>query len=291
MKSRITIALAGWLGLGAAMLAAQTARLAVPGSVIAGSAFSVPTSGSGKGTFYMVGPGQALRREVQLGDAISITAGEVPNAGHYTALLVGPSATQEAEFDVTPAPEPATLSFLAKPSRLPVNLPDGISGVVYVFDAFGNLVLEPKQVTFELSVAGGATQTQSVSTHSGVAWLKLHSAPKAGAAQFQARIDNLTAKRVVQQVSGDPCNLRMSARKSGGRIELETQPLLDCSGNAVPDGTIVTFKESHNGTETTVDVPIKRGVARTTVPDYENGVISVATGVVMGNEIRLGGGL
>jgi hypothetical protein len=291
MKSSITFALAGWLALGATVLAAQTAPLAMPGSVTAGSAFSVATSGSGKGTFYLVGPGQALRREVQLGETISIAAGEVPNAGHYTVLLVGPSATQEAKFDVSPAPEPATLSFLAKPSRLPVNLPDAISGVVYVFDAFGNLVLEPKQVTFDLSVAGGGTQTQSVSTHNGVAWIKLHSAPKVGAAQFQARIDNLTAKRVVQQVSGDPCNLRMSARKSGGRIELETQPLLDCSGNALPDGTIVTFKESHNGTETTVDVPIKRGVARTSVPDYENGVISVATGVVMGNEIRMGGGL
>jgi hypothetical protein len=291
MKSRITFALAGWLALGAVVLAAQTAPLAVPSRVTAGSSFSVPTSGSGKATFYLVGPGQALRRALQLGDTISIAAGEVPNAGHYTVLLVGPSGTQAAELDVTAAAEPATLSFLAKPSRLPVNLPDAISGVVYVFDAFGNLVLDPKQVTFELSVSGGATQTQSISTHNGVAWLKLHSAPKAGAAQFQARIDNLTAKRVVQQVSGDPCNLRMSARKSGGRIELETQPLLDCSGNAVPDGTIVTFKESSNGTETTVDVPIKRGVARTTVPDYQNGVISVATGVVMGNEIRLGGGL
>ena len=291
MRLRTTFALAAWLALWAAMLAAQSAPLAMPGSVTAGSAFSISTSGSGQAVFYLVGPEQALRRDLQLGDTISIAAGELHNAGHYTALLVGPSSAQAADFDVTAAPEPATLSFLAKPSRLPVNLPDGISGVVYVFDAFGNLILDPKQISFDLSEAGGATQTQSVSTRNGVAWLKLHSAPKAGAAQFEAHIAKLSAKRIVQQVSGDPCNLRMSARKSNGQIELETQPLLDCSGNAVPDGTIVTFKESFNGTETTVDVPIKRGVARTTVPDYRNGVISVATGVVMGNEIRLGGGL
>lgn len=287
MTSRFILVFASWALLGTAL--AQNTLPGVPGTVIAGSAFAVPTSGSGKATFFIVGPGQVLRRNVNLGDTISFSVGEVHNAGHYTAVLVGPSSTQTADFDVVAA-EPATLSFLAKPSRLPVNLPDGISGVVYVFDAYGNLVLQPKQVSFELSESGGAAQTQKVSTRNGVAWVKLNSAPKAGAAQFQAQVDNVSAKRVVQQVSGDPCNLRMSARRSGDRIELETQPLLDCGGNAVPDGTVVTFKEAYQGTETTVDVPIKRGVARTTVPEQNGAVISVATGIVMGNEIQWRGG-
>ncbi len=76
------------------------------------------------------------------------------NAGHYVALLVGSSAPQRAEIDVLAAAQPANLSFLAKPSRLPVDLSDGISGVVYVFDDFRNLVLEPLPVSFELSAVG-----------------------------------------------------------------------------------------------------------------------------------------
>ena len=70
---------------------------------------------------------------------------------------------------------------------------------------------------------------------------------------------------------------------------LETEPVRDCSGNAVSDGTIVTFTQTYNGhSEATVDVPLKRDVARTELPAREGSVISVATGVVMGNEIRLG---
>jgi hypothetical protein len=60
----------------------------------------------------------------------------------------------------------------------------------------------------------------------------------------------------------------------------------DCSGNPVPDGTIVTFTEAYSGGEATVDVPLKRGVAKTEMPAYDGATISVAAGVVMGNEIR-----
>jgi hypothetical protein len=80
----------------------------------------------------------------------------------------------------------------------------------------------------------------------------------------------------------------MSAHPSGARLLLETEPVRDCGGNAVPDGTIVTFKETYSGGEATVDVPVKRGIARAEMPAYNGARISVATGVVMGNEIRWG---
>jgi hypothetical protein len=282
MKLRFAFVLAIW----AVTAMAQTEPLRWPKSIEAGSAASVATTGIGKAVLYIVGPGQALRRDVQLGEQIVLVAGELHNAGRYSAFLVGPTSTQAAEFDVTPVAQPTTLSFLAKPSRLPVDLHDGISGVVYVFDAFRNLILAPTEVSFELSESGGAAQTRTVATHNGVAWIRLDSAPKSGAAQFLARAGDITEKRVVQQVPGEPCNLRMSARRSGSRVELETEPLRDCKGNAVPDGTIVTFIERNGGTESTVDVPLKRGVAQTTLPAEDGSTISVATGVVMGNEIR-----
>lgn len=280
MKLRFTLAL-----MAATLCGAQTAPLELPSKIAAGSTLSISTDGNGSAVLYVVGPGQALRRDVQLGGKIVLAPGELHNAGHYSVFLVGPVSTQAAEFDVTSAPQASTLSFLAKPSRLPVDLHDGISGVVYVFDAFRNLVLAPTQVSFELSEIGGVAQARTAVTHDGAAWVRLDSAPKAGAAQFLARVGDLTEKRIVQLVPGEPCNMHMSAHRSGMRVELETEPLRDCKGNAVPDGTVVTFIERNNGTESTVDVPLKRGVARTNLPANDGATISVATGVVMGNEI------
>lgn len=118
----------------------------------------------------------------------------------------------------------------------------------------------------------------------------MNSAAKAGAAQFQANIGSIRERRVVQQVAGDPCTVRMSARESGPRILLETEPVRDCSGNAVPDGTVVTFTETYGDSQASVDVPLKRGIARTEMPARRGAVISAAIGVVMGNEIHWNGG-
>lgn len=274
---------------GKPLAAAESAGLHVPKIVEAGSTFSIATSASGNGVLYIVSPVGVLRRSAAPGEAIVVGPGDISNAGHYLALLTGPSSTDKAEFDVVAARQPASLSFLAKPSRLPVSLSNGISGVVYVFDVFRNLVLDSMPASFQLSDSTGATQTRSVATRNGVAWVKMNSAPKAGPAQFQVSVGSIADKRVVQQVPGDPCNLRMSARRSGQRMILETEPVRDCSGNAVSDGTIITFTQTYNGrSEATVDVPLKRDVARTEMPARDGAVISVATGVVMGNEIRLG---
>ncbi len=289
MKLRFT-SLVGALAIAVAQLAvtqatAQTGALRLPRNVEVGSAFSIQTTGSGKAVLYIVGPSQVLRRNVLLGKATFFASGDLHNAGHYVAVLVSESATESGAFDLVAA-EPASLSFLAKPSRLPVDLHDGISGVVYVFDTFKNLVLAPTPVSFQLSGVAGGGQIRTVTTHNGVAWTKMDSAAKEGTAQFVARAGSVSGTRVIQQVPGEPCSLRMSAQPSGKRLVLETEPVRDCSGNAVPDGTIVTFTETYNGGEATVDVPIKRGVAQTEMPAYKGARISVATGVVLGNEIH-----
>jgi len=287
MKSRLTLLLGGLIWVASALLALAQTSLHLPRTVEAGAAFSIQSAGSGKAVLYIVGPAQVLRRDVQLGETISFAAGDLHNAGHYLVVLVG-SSTETGAFDVTAAHQPTALSFIAKPSRLPVDLHDGISGVAYVFDTFQNLVLQPTQVSFQLSGVAGVPQTRTVSTRNGVAWTKLDSASKEGAAQFTAQVGGVADKRVIQQVPGEPCRLRMNVRASGQRLELETEPVRDCSGNAVPDGTIVTFTEIYNGGEATVDVPLKRGVAKTEMPAYHGATISVATGVVMGNEIHWG---
>jgi hypothetical protein len=264
----------------------QTSGLAFPKNVTAGSAFTIPTSGAGRATLYVAGPSEVFKRDVQLGQPLVFSASDLDHAGHYLAVLVSDSSSETSEFDVVPASQPADLTFLARPSRLPVDLQNGITGAVYLFDPFQNLIMKPTPVSFELSVPSGATQTRTATTNEGAAWTEMNSATKEGSGKFVAQAGNISATRIIQQVPGDPCGLKMTARKVGDKLDLVTDPLRDCNGNAVSEGTIVTFTESWNGGETTVDVPVKHDVAEVQVPAYNGARISVATGVVMGNEIR-----
>ena len=259
-----------------------------PKTVYAGDAFSIQTTGNGRAVLYIVGPGQVLRRDVQLGQTTFFPARTLTNAGHYLAVLEGVPSTEGKAFDVTPAKQPMNLSFLAKPSRLPVGLHDGISGTVYVFDAYENLITAPAPVSFQLSSGSGTVQSRTIETLNGVAWTQMDSEAKEGSAKFVARVGEISSTRVIQEVPGDPCGLKMSARQSGDKLEVETNSMRDCAGNIVPDGTIVTFTELYNGAQSTVDVPIKHGVAKAEMPAYKGARISAATGVVLGNEIYWG---
>ena len=278
--------------LSASFAAAQSPRLHCPETVTAGSAVSCRTSGAGAATLYIVGPGAVLQRKFQLGESVALGADDLHNAGRYVATLVAGSSVESNQFDVAASPQPGSMSFLAKPSRLPVNVANGVSGVAYLFDVFGNLILQPQQVSFELFGAE-RKQSRTATSQNGVAWVKMNSATKAGPARFQATTANIRENRVIQQVAGDPCTIRMTAHPSSDQwVELETDPVRDCGGNAVADGTIVSFTETLDGHQkASVDVPLKRGVARTRLPARKGAVIAVAAGVVMGNEIRWSGGL
>lgn len=285
--SFLSTSLLGCLALATAPIAlAQGSSMTLPKTIVAASAISIPTSGSGKAVLYIVGPGQALRRDVQLGEAATFPAGVLYNAGHYMAILAGPASTDTGEFDVVASAKAETLGFLAKPSRLPVGMHNGISGAVYVFDAYHNLITTPMSASLELSLSSGSGQTRNVTTRNGLAWAEMDSAPKEGAAKFTARVGDASSTRVIQQVPGDPCSISIGARPDGGKLEVQTNPVRDCSGNAIPDGTIVTFTETINDIQTTVDVPLKQGTARISMPAYKGSKISAAIGVVAGNEIR-----
>jgi hypothetical protein len=272
--------------LGLVAASAQSGSLTVPATIEAGAAFSIQCGGSGQATLYIVGPGQLIKRDVQLGVSSSFPMGSLGNAGHYLVFLSSPSVNDSGAFDVLPATKPADLTFIAKPSRLPVALQGAITGAAYVFDSYRNLITKPVSVSFELSNPSSPTQTHVVETRSGAAWVQMDSSPHEGKDQFVARVGDVSSTRIVSQVPGDPCSLKMSAKSAGGKVQLQTDPVRDCSGNAVPDGTIVTFTESYNDTKSTVDVPLKRGVASIEMPAHRGATISVASGVVLGNQIR-----
>jgi hypothetical protein len=281
---RLQFLVAG-LTVASLQIALAQGSLSAPKIINAGDAFTIQTTGSGKAALFIIGPGQVLKQDVQLGANASFAAGSLYNAGRYLVVLAGESSTESDSLDVLPASKPTELTFLAKPSRLPVGLHDGITGAVYVFDAYHNLITAPTPVSFELSAPSGAAQKRTVETHEGAAWTGMDSTAQQGSDKFVARAGDVSNTRIVAQVPGDPCSLRMSAKQSGQKLQIATEPVRDCNGNAVPDGTIVTFTENYRGGQSTVDVPLKRGIAEVAMPVHSGATISVASGVVMGNQI------
>ncbi len=217
---------------------------------------------------------------------IALSGDELKIAGRYTAILDGSSTS----FFVTAA-RLETISFIARPSRVPAAANGAVLGSAFLFDRFQNLVLTPAPVSFRLAVEGTAGEERTVTAKDGVAWVQLNSGRRSGPAQFTASSGEVRVRRVVQQVAADPCSIRMNAtRAPDGNILVETAPIQDCSGNAVPDGTIVTFTSTDAAGRSTVDARIKRGFARAELPRSSSATLSVAAGVVLGNEIHWGGG-
>lgn len=270
------------------MAFAQDVGFIVPKTIQAGGALTVSSTGSGNGTLYIIGQDEVLRETVQLGIDVQIAAGSLVHAGHYLAILSSPSGAQSTSFDVLPSDKPAKLSFLAEPSRLPVDIHDGVAGAVYVSDRFSNLIVAPTRVSFQLTTPAGPSQTDNVVTRNGAAWTKMSTTAHEGHDGFEVRVGEVSVTRLIQQVAGDPCQLSMSVHATSQGLQLETAPVRDCSGNPVPDGTIVTFTETYNGSLSTADVPIKHGIAKVDLPAHSGSVLSVASGVVLGNQIRWG---
>ena len=277
--------------IAACWFAADCARadeLRLPQNPVAGQPMSIGTTGSGSATLYLIGPGQVVKHEVRLGNDAQIKGEELRSAGRWIAILRSGSGSQSQTFWLKPG-QPEDLSFLARPSRVPVARPDAISGMAFVFDKYRNLVLQPVAVNFSLSVNGSGV-SRSVNSNQGLAWIRTSSAGKAGAAQFVASVGNTSVRRVVQQVASDPCNLSMHiAKREAHSLIVETSPIHDCTGNPVPDGTIVTFIEIGKDGRSTVDARIKKGIATAELPWTSDATISVAAGVVLGNELRVGG--
>ncbi|MGB8132521.1 MAG: hypothetical protein WCG81_22225 [Candidatus Angelobacter sp.] len=266
---------------------ARAAELHVPQNAVAGEPLSIAISGSG--TLYLVGPGQVIKKEFKSG-SVEIKAGELRSAGRWIAALHGDGNSSQV-FWVKPG-KPGKLNFLARPSRVPVARPNVISGVTFIFDQYQNLIIDPTPVNFKLEVSGSSS-TKSVTSRDGVAWINSASATKAGAAQFVTSVGDTSVARVVQQVAADPCERSFRMHVAGhadNRTIVETDPIRDCSGNPVPDGTIVTFIQNDKTGKSTVDARIKKGTARAELPSSDNATITVAAGVVLGNELHVGGG-
>jgi hypothetical protein len=272
------------------VIAASAAEMSVPKQVTAGNAITISMSGSGEGQLILVGPASVVKQKVKLGGDATISATDLQTAGRYLAVLKASDGNSSAEFYVEPA-NVASVVLLAQPSRVPAARPDVVSGTAFVMDKYNNLVMTPTPVRFELGVPGTPPVTRIATSKDGVAWVRMDSSKRAGNAQMIASVGDSSVKRIVQEVAADPCNLRMTAQRDKNGILVQTDPVRDCSGNPVPDGTIVTFTQVDPSGKSTVDARIKQGIAKAELPAASKATISVASGVVVGNEIRWGGGL
>jgi hypothetical protein len=272
---------------------ARAAELRVPAKVEAGQGFSIPAEGSGQATFYLLGPDHVVKRTVNLARDLQIQSSDVRAAGRYQVILCSSSSSScaSATFEVKAA-QPAQLSFFLHPSRVPVSTRDSIDATAFVFDQYFNLVLADATVDFRVTPASGAGFSRRAATRQGVASIRMDSTPREGAVHVTAVAGNVEQARVVQQVAAEACGLRMKVQPSGNNmITLETDPVRDCSGNALPDGTVVSFTKIDMAGKSTVDTPIKKGIARVQFGVRGPAQISVACGVVLGNELTLSGKL
>jgi hypothetical protein len=267
---------------------ARAAQLHPPAQVLAGSSFAISTDGAGNATFYLLGPSHILKREVKLGQTIMVDGDDAQTSGKYLAIACADHSCDSAPFYVV-AGNPDRLSFLLHPSRVPVSAGDAINATAFVFDKYRNFVLKPVTVDFHVTPKNGPPFTKTVKAEHGVAWMKMGSTSKEGPVKVTASIGSAAEPRIIQQVASDACNLRIKASRTSKGVLIETDPVRDCSGNAVSDGTIVSFTAVDSKGKTTVDAPIKKGIARTELPLSGSARISVASGVVIGNEITVGG--
>jgi hypothetical protein len=258
----------------------------VPASIVAGNDAIISTSGSGKAILYLIGPGVSRRSDVELGQEVHLDAQYFQTAGAYLALVCS-GACQRATFYVN-ASNPADLTFMVHPSRVPVAQENAISGTVFPFDRFHNLVLSPATINFQLLAGGLSLLSRSNQTQNGIAWFRTTSGKSATSVQAIASLDRLSARRVVQQVASFPCNLRISGQRTPKGLLVMTEPVHDCAGNSVPDGTIVTFTAVGPEGKSTVDAPIKQGVAHAQIASSRITTVSAASGIVIGNELRIG---
>jgi len=267
---------------------AQAPAVQAPAKTSAGSSLVVSTKGQGKGTLYLLGPSHVVKKAVDLGEDVPFSGEDVTTSGLYQVVACGSSscATKVVEVTVGPAKR---LSFLLHPSRVPVSTRNAVNGTALVFDRYHNTVLTPTQVNFKISIAGQPSSERTAQTVRGVAFFQMDSRPNQGMLEVTATLGDTAEPRVIQQVASEACSLRMTATSSNRSVNLQTDPIRDCAGNPLPDGTIVSFTKVDSAGKSTVDTPIKKDRAIAQFALSGPARISVACGVVVGNEVSIGG--
>lgn len=263
------------------------ADITVPRQSIAGQKISVETSGTGDAVAVLVAPSHIVSKSIVLGKSFDLSGDDLSDAGRYTLVLTTAGGEISKSFVVLPG-SPTHVSFVAHPSRAPVAQKGGITGAAYLFDAYNNLIPQPSVVNFKLSGAQAETLQRQVISKNGVAAVNMDSPPREGPITFQATSGAVQATRVIRVVADEPCTLQIHADLvNAASVRVRTDPVKDCSGNLVPDGTLVTFTGWDAQGRSTIDTSVKKGIAQASLPAKGEMRVSAASGVALGKEIKL----
>src|SRR5215470_6070966 len=231
--------LTSFCGLSFALLgahsAAQEPAITAPKNVTAGTPFAISVAGQGKGTLYLFGPTQAIKREIEFGKDTPIAGSEASSAGIYQITVCAADCVTKV-VEVQPA-APTRLGFLLHPSRVPVSTPNAVNGTAIAFDQYNNIVITPSEITFRIAASGEKISEKTVRTVRGVAAFQMDSRPNQGTLEVTASLATASEPRVIQQVASEACGLRMTAAPSGAPITLQPDPIRDCKGNSLHDAT------------------------------------------------------
>ena len=218
----------------------------------------------------------------------SFPAGSLYNAGHYVVVLVGVSLHRKRFVRCCARKRSRPIvSFLAKPSRLPVGLHDGITGAVYVFDAYHNLIAAPTPVSFELSNPTGAAQKRIVETHDGAAWTEMDSTRPTR--HRQVRSASWRSLQHARRQAGSGRSVRIEDERPASRVSR-----FSCRPNRCAIAAAMPFRTERSllsPRPTMARNPrwtcrLSGELRKWKCPPISGATISVASGVVLGNEIR-----
>ena len=250
------------------------------------SGATLQAPGSGSTTLYLFGPGGASKRTVQRG-SIELSGDELKVAGRYTAIVDGSSAS----FFVTAAPLERSPSSPILRACLP---PPAARCWVRPFSSTAFRILCSRQLRSAFGWPWrdvGRRAQRDRQEWSGLGAVEFRTPQRPGAVHRFLRRGSM---RGVWCSRLRPIPVRHSHERLAcsptATFWWRPRPFKDCSGNAVPDGTIVTFTSADAAGRSTVDARIKRGFARAELPRSSSATLSVAAGVVLGNEIHWGGG-
>jgi adhesin/invasin len=208
------------------------------------------------------------------GGSASVTlSSTIAGVATVTATVNSLSATAQVTF--TPG-APFTLTLTAVPSTLPVGSSSALTATAT--DQYGNAVADGTVVSFTTSL--GSVSPVTATTVGGVATATL-SSTISGVATVTATVGSLSATAQVTFTPGAPFTLTLTAVPSTlpvGNSSTLTATVTDQYGNAVADGTVVSFTTSL-GNVSPVTATTVNGVATATLSSTVAGVATVTATV------------
>jgi hypothetical protein len=208
---------------------------------------------------------------------VDLSTDDTRHSGLVTVIAGTGSQQGQASFKIEPGPAVGSIPVRIGPRSVPANGQSETMLVAFPTDEWGNPVPADTAVTVRVEHPGPAAADQSgkqevIKTTAAnlLAWTKL----KSGTAAGQTRVAVMAGQahspeKVFREIPGPPVTFTVNAAQTDapadGRqlIELTTSQITDRFGNAMLDGTSMTFlATAADGSRRSIPATVIDGVAR-----------------------------